>query len=126
MMTLGLRRVKAAPAAAMAYLTVVWGTAAGIVVFGEVPTVLSVLGALIICIGTLAVIISDSWPAVKQPYMLLQKRHSLERKDSSVDLSQSDENVKRTALCASRRSVELAVHSTDLSDGREHSYRTSN
>ncbi len=32
LMTMGLRRVKAAPAAATAYLTVVWGLAAGILV----------------------------------------------------------------------------------------------
>lgn len=31
-MTMGLRRVRAAPAAATAYLTVVWGMAAGILV----------------------------------------------------------------------------------------------
>lgn len=121
-MTLGLRRVKAAPAAAMAYLTVVWGTAAGFAVFGEVPTILSALGALIICVGTLAVIIFDSCPAyaVKQPYALLRKSISLERKDSSLDLSQAEENVKRTPLSAARRSVELAVHHTDVSGGREH------
>ena len=34
LMTMGLRRVKAAPAAATAYLTVVWGLAAGILVSG--------------------------------------------------------------------------------------------
>lgn len=120
-MTLGLRRVKAAPAAAMAYLTAVWGTASGIVVFGEVPTVLSVLGALIICAGTLAVIVSDSFPGftMKHPYMLLHKSRSPE-KNSSLDLSQPEENVESTALSAGRcRSVELAAHNTDMSVGRE-------
>lgn len=36
-MTMGLRRVKAAPAAATAYLTVVWGLAAGILVSWLLP-----------------------------------------------------------------------------------------
>jgi drug/metabolite transporter (DMT)-like permease len=35
-MTMGLRRVKAAPAASMTYLSGVWGIIAGLLVFGEV------------------------------------------------------------------------------------------
>lgn len=121
-MTLGLRRVKAAPAAAMAYLTVVWGTAAGVVVFGEIPTVLSVMGALIICIGTLAVIITDSWPShgrKSHPYSLLQQRGSLERKDYSLGLSKPGMEAESTAPFTGRRSLELARKSTDGSCGRE-------
>lgn len=59
-MTMGLRRVRAAPAAAIAYLSVVWGILAGIFIFREVPTLLSIAGAVIICLGTLAVVVSET------------------------------------------------------------------
>lgn len=60
-MTMGLRRVRAAPAAAIAYLSVVWGALAGVFIFHEIPVVLSAVGALVICLGTMAVAASESW-----------------------------------------------------------------
>lgn len=60
-MTMGLRRVKAAPAAAIAYLSVVWGLAASIGIFHESPNLLSLAGGIVICLGTLAVALSEAW-----------------------------------------------------------------
>lgn len=34
--------------------------------FHEIPTLLSVLGALVICLGTLAVILSETWQSRQQ------------------------------------------------------------
>lgn len=65
-MTLGLRRMKAAPSAAISYLSVVWGALAGIFIFHEYPTPLSVFGAIVICLGTMAVVVSEGWQQHRQ------------------------------------------------------------
>ncbi len=38
-------------------------------VFHEIPTPLSVLGALVICLGTLTVILSETWLSRKQQWL---------------------------------------------------------
>jgi hypothetical protein len=60
-MTMGLRRMQAAPSAAISYLSVVWGALAGFFVFHEVLTVMEGVGAAIICLGTMAVVVSEGW-----------------------------------------------------------------
>ncbi|KAK9829224.1 hypothetical protein WJX72_004585 [[Myrmecia] bisecta] len=48
-MTYALQYAKAAPAIAMSYLSIVWGLLYGFFIFHEVPTVLSLVGAALIC-----------------------------------------------------------------------------
>ncbi|KAK9865750.1 hypothetical protein WJX84_008399 [Apatococcus fuscideae] len=52
-MTFALKYVKAAPALAMSYLSVVWSILYGYYIFGDVPTIWSLLGAILICSTTL-------------------------------------------------------------------------
>jgi hypothetical protein len=58
---MGLRRMQAAPSAAISYLSVVWGALAGFFVFHEVLTAMEVVGAAVICLGTMAVVVSEGW-----------------------------------------------------------------
>lgn len=116
-MTLGMRRIKAAPAAAMAYLTVVWGSASGFVIFGEIPNAFSVLGTLVICIGTIAVAVDSCPTSVRQMFHSYvqcacsppQRRSSFDGKGASLDLTGSEEGMEeeRTAFVTTHRSVEL-------------------
>ena len=43
------------------------GLAASIGIFHEVPNMLSMLGAAVICLGTLAVALSEAWQRKQQP-----------------------------------------------------------
>ena len=65
-MTMGLRRMKAAPSAAISYLSVVWGALAGFFVFHEVLTAMEVVGSAVICLGTMAVVVSEGWQQRKR------------------------------------------------------------
>lgn len=60
-MTMGLRRMQAAPSAAVSYLSVVWGALAGTFIFNEYLTAFEVAGAIVICFGTMAVVASEGW-----------------------------------------------------------------
>ena len=60
-MTMGLRRMKAAPSAAISYLSVVWGALAGFFIFHEHVTAMEVAGSTVICLGTMAVVVSEGW-----------------------------------------------------------------
>ncbi|KAK9837654.1 hypothetical protein WJX74_002242 [Apatococcus lobatus] len=53
-MTFALKYVKAAPALAMSYLSVVWSILYGYYIFGDVPTIWSLVGAVLICSMTLS------------------------------------------------------------------------
>ena len=104
-MTMGLRRVAAAPAAAVSYLTVVWGLAAGILVFGEMPNVLSLIGALVICVGTLAVVLSESWSSRQE------KRHheSLQAAQTAGSHAEDEEEQEsESTKLLGRSSIELS------------------
>lgn len=65
-MTMGLRRMKAAPSAAISYLSVVWGALAGFFVFNETLTAMEVAGSAVICLGTMAVVVSEGWQQRRQ------------------------------------------------------------
>lgn len=65
-MTMGLRRMKAAPSAAISYLSVVWGALAGVLIFNEYPTSLEIAGAAVICCATMAVVASEGWQQRRQ------------------------------------------------------------
>lgn len=58
-LTGGLQRARAAPAVAMAYLSVIWGILADMFVFHDVPDNLSLLGAAIICLSSFFVAFSQ-------------------------------------------------------------------
>ena len=65
-MTMGLRRMQAAPSAAISYLSVVWGALAGYFVFNEFLTAMEVAGSAVICLGTMAVVVSEGWQQRKR------------------------------------------------------------
>ena len=54
-----LRHAKAAPTVAMSYLSIVCGLAGGYVLFGEVPTLSAMCGAVLICIATVLVAVFE-------------------------------------------------------------------
>lgn len=67
MITTGLKRIPATLGTATSYLTVVWGMVLGYFVFHEVPTLMSLLGAAMICGSALALSIVEGRPAPSQP-----------------------------------------------------------
>ena len=91
-MTLGLRRMKAAPSAAISYLSVVWGALAGIFIFHEYPTPLSIVGAIVICLGTMAVVVSEGWQQHRQ--RALEKGPA----DAAGSASEDDEEAQLLAV----------------------------
>ena len=60
--TSGLKRVPATLGTAASYLTVVWGMGLGYFVFHEVPTLLSLLGAALICGSALTLSLVEGRP----------------------------------------------------------------
>ncbi|PRW32584.1 Solute carrier family 35 member G1 [Chlorella sorokiniana] len=58
-LTGGLQRARAAPAVAMSYLSVIWSILADILLFHDLPPVLSLVGAGIICLSSFFVAFSQ-------------------------------------------------------------------
>ncbi|KAL3152963.1 hypothetical protein ABBQ38_011993 [Trebouxia sp. C0009 RCD-2024] len=69
--TIALKMTHASLATAMSYLSVVWGIMSGYLVFGEIPNVLSFVGALLVCSCTLVLGIAEHLSA-EQPRWLRQ------------------------------------------------------
>ena len=57
--TIALRHAAAVPAVAMSYLSVVSGLTGGYAVFGEVPSISTVFGGVLICLSTLTLAVCE-------------------------------------------------------------------
>lgn len=101
-LTAALQRATAAPAVAMGYLSVVWGLIADVLIFHDYPTILSLVGALIVCASSFFVAWGEKRKRDKEKVALRlsASQARLSRLNSCADLLSSQANLLALARTA--------------------------